>query len=122
MADLESYFKITDVQQAIFDTIDDALWRRDNWPWLRHSQRIAVAVLLKMKQDGLTQKVLAERIGCTQQYVSKILKGRENLSLDIISRLENALHISLVMPQGNEERATLPIVADDAVDYEVVQK
>ena len=43
-----------------------------------------------MKQEGLTQKELAERMNCTQQYVSKILKGKENMSLDTLSRLEDA--------------------------------
>ena len=50
-----------------------------------------------MKALGLTQKVLAERMQCTQQYVSKILKGKENMSLDTLTRLENALGISLIL-------------------------
>ena len=75
---------------------EEAEWRRDNWSWLRHSQKIAVKVLLQMKQDGLTQKALAERMGCTQQYVSKILKGKENMSLDTLSKLEDALGINLI--------------------------
>lgn len=75
---------------------EEAEWRRDNWSWLQHSQKIAVKVLIQMKQEGLTQKALAERMNCTQQYVSKILKGQENLSLDILSRLEDALGISLI--------------------------
>ena len=75
---------------------EEAEWRRDNWSWLRHSQKIAVKVLLQMKQKGLTQKALAERLDCTQQYVSKILKGRENMSLDTLSKLEDALGISLI--------------------------
>lgn len=75
---------------------EEAEWRRDNWSWLQHSQRIAVKVLLQMKAQGLTQKALAERMHYTQQYVSKILKGKENLSLDTITRLENALGISLI--------------------------
>ena len=75
---------------------EEAEWRRDNWSWLRHSQKIAVKVLLQMKQEGLTQKALAERMNCTQQYVSKILKGKENMSLDTLSKLENALGISLI--------------------------
>jgi antitoxin component HigA of HigAB toxin-antitoxin module len=79
---------------------EDAEWRRDNASWLRHSQHIAVTVLLKMKELNLTQKALAERINCTQQYVSKILKGKENLSLDIISRLENALQIKILLSDG----------------------
>ena len=75
---------------------EEAEWRRDNWSWLRHSQKIAVKVLWQMKQEGLTQKVLAERMNCTRQYVSKILKGKENMSLDTLSRLEDALGINLI--------------------------
>lgn len=78
---------------------EEAQWRRENWSWLQHSQMISVCVLLKMKQLGLTQNALAERMNCTQQYVSKILKGKENLSLDTITRLENALGISLINTQ-----------------------
>lgn len=74
----------------------EAEWRRENWSWMQHSQMISVKVLLQMKQLGLTQKALAERMNCTQQYVSKILKGKENLSLDTITRLENALDICLI--------------------------
>lgn len=79
---------------------EEAEWRRDNAVWLRHSQRIAVQVLLKMKEEGLTQKALAERMGCSQQYVSKILKGTENLSLETMTKLEKALGLTLfAMPR-----------------------
>lgn len=80
---------------------EEAEWRRENASWLRHSQQIAVKVLLKMKELQLTQRALAERMNCTQQYVSKILKGKENLSLDTMTRLEEALEISLVYPEAN---------------------
>ena len=49
-----------------------------------------------MKQTGLTQQALAERMNCTQQYVSKILKGNENLSLDTLSKLEEVLGMNLL--------------------------
>lgn len=78
---------------------DEAEWRRTNWSWMRHSQKIAVKVLLQMKQMGLTQKALAERMDCTQQYVSKILKGKENMSLDTLSKLEDALGINLILDE-----------------------
>ncbi|MCF0190885.1 MAG: helix-turn-helix transcriptional regulator [Marinilabiliaceae bacterium] len=77
---------------------EEAEWRRDNSSWLRHSHQIAVKVLLRMKELQLTQKALAERMNCTQQYVSKILKGNENLSLDTMTRLEDALEINLILP------------------------
>ena len=82
---------------------EEAEWRRDNWSWLRHSQRIAVMVLLQMKQLNLTQNALAERMGCTQQYVSKILKGKENMSLETLSKLEDALGISLILDDSMEQ-------------------
>lgn len=62
-------------------------------PWLSHSQMIANAMSARMKELGMTQKMLAEKMSCTQQYISKILKGRENLSLEAISKIENALNI-----------------------------
>jgi transcriptional regulator with XRE-family HTH domain len=43
----------------------------------------------------LTQKQLAEQMGCSQQYVSKVLKGQENLSLETISKIEDCLNISI---------------------------
>ena len=91
---------------------EEAEWRRNNRSWLRHSQKIAVKVLLQMKREGLTQKLLAERMNCTQQYVSKILKGSENMSLDTLSRLEDALGISLI----HDEQVAYPcMVAEEEV-------
>ena len=90
---------------------EEAEWRRDNWSWLQHSQKIAVRVLLQVKREDITQKVLAERMNCTQQYVSKILKGKENMSLDTLTRLENALGIDLIL---DEQVAAYPcMVAED---------
>ena len=65
----------------------------------RPSRHIAVKVLLQMKQQGLTQKALAERMNCTQQNVSKILKGKENMSLDTLTKLEDALGICLIFDE-----------------------
>lgn len=76
---------------------EDAEWRRENEAWLRHSQHIAVKLLMYMKREGLTQRALAERLGCTQQYVSRILKGTENLSLETITKLEQAMDTQLIV-------------------------
>ena len=67
---------------------EEAEWRRKNKAWLRHSKHIAIAVLSYMKSENLTQTAMAERLNCTQQYVSKILHGSENLSLETITKLE----------------------------------
>ena len=53
-------------------------------------------LLDKMEADGITQKQLAERMDCSQQYVSKILKGCENLSLETMAKIECALGITVM--------------------------
>ncbi|MDD7439418.1 helix-turn-helix transcriptional regulator [Prevotellamassilia timonensis] len=68
--------------------------------WFNHSQMIANIMSARMKELGMTQKILAEKMNCTQQYISKILKGHENLSLEVISKIENALDIHFL--QTNE--------------------
>ena len=75
---------------------EDAEWRRSNWGWLRYSQYIAIRMLSRMEELHMTQVVLAEKMGCSQQYVSKILKGHENLSLESIWKIESILEIDLV--------------------------
>ena len=77
---------------------EDAEWRRANRNWLRQSQMIAMKMLDAMEEQHLTQRELAERMGCSQQYVSKVLKGRENLSIETISKIEDALSLSILFP------------------------
>lgn len=76
---------------------EEAEWRRSNSAWLNHSQHIAVKVLSYMKRESLTQSAMAERIDCTQQYVSKILKGKENLSLETLTKLELVMGEKLIV-------------------------
>ena len=77
---------------------ENAEWRMANRSWLRYSQRIAMMMLDRMEELGLTQKQLAERMGCSQQYISRILKGTENLSIETITKIENALELAILEP------------------------
>lgn len=73
--------------------------RKANKEWLRYSQKIAMRMLDRMEEQDITQKQLAERMGCSQQYVSKILKGCENLSLETLSKIESALNITVMQAE-----------------------
>lgn len=72
---------------------ENTIYRLENSRWLRRSQKIAMEMLDRMDFLGVNQKELAQRMGCTPQYVSKILKGKENLSLETISKIEDALEM-----------------------------
>ena len=40
---------------------EEAEWRRDNWSWLRHSQKIAVKVLLQMKHTHTSGHLILQK-------------------------------------------------------------
>ena len=42
------------------------------------------------------QPTLAEEMGVTPQYISKVVKGKENLTLETIAKIEEVLGIKLV--------------------------
>lgn len=75
---------------------ENAEWRMENKSWLRYSQRIAMMMLDRMEELGLTQKSLAVKMGCSQQYISRVLKGTENLSIETISKIESALELEIL--------------------------
>lgn len=67
------------------DKIDNALEVKEETveckseDWVCHSQAIAATMSNRMEELGMTQRALAEKMNCTQQYVSKVLKGRESV-------------------------------------------
>ncbi len=70
--------------------------RRENKEWLRYSQEIAMIMLDRMEELNLTQRSVADKMGCSQQYISKILKGTENLSIETICKIEEALDLRIL--------------------------
>jgi len=77
-----------------------ALWRKANKNWLDKSALIAIKILRAITDQKSSQKELADKMGVSAQYVNKIVKGSENLSLETISKLEVALGIQLIEIAG----------------------
>ena len=73
-----------------------AQYYRDNWQWLQYSYAIALKVRRRMQDLGMTQKQLAEAIGCSQQHVSILLNGKVNMTLETLAKLEKALDFDLI--------------------------
>ncbi|MBR5907850.1 MAG: helix-turn-helix transcriptional regulator [Bacteroidales bacterium] len=80
---------------------EQAQWHVNNWDWLKHSTRIALKAKKRLAELGLTQKELAEKMGCSQQYVSLIFQGKENLTLETIAKLEKVLNFDIIEYKSN---------------------
>lgn len=102
--------------------IEDGNYRRANKAWLNKSALIALRILRVLREKGISQKDLATMLDVSPQYVSKILKGRENLSLETICRIEAVLEIALVeVVQSNLYLKTAAdFVAEQGEDYGTV--
>ena len=81
-----------------------ALQRSFDAGWSRLSFLIALRILRSIRDqklvNGMTQKKLAERIGVSPQYINKVVKGRENLTLETIVKIQKALGVSLIEIPG----------------------
>jgi len=79
---------------------DEANNRKINSDWRDYSFRIAMRILREIRnqnaQHGMTQKRLAHLMGVSPQYINKVVKGEENLTLETISKIEKVLNISLI--------------------------
>lgn len=63
---------------------------------LRESQAIAMKVLDKLDEPGWSQVRLAKEMGVSPQQITKIVSGKENLTLDTQVRLQEILNIPIL--------------------------
>ena len=75
--------------------VDDAKWRRDNASWLKRSRRVAYAIMDYMQENQFSRNDIAEKLGVSPQYISKILSGKANFSFKTISEIEEGLGIEV---------------------------
>lgn len=66
-----------------------------NKSWLCYSRHIAMMMLDKMEKLNINQEQLSKLLDCTQEHISEILKGEENLSLETMTKIEQCLKIQI---------------------------
>lgn len=76
--------------------LEKARWSKENEAWLELSGEIALKVLRRLREKKITQSELAATMAVSPQFISKLAKGRENLTLETICKLEKALDIKLI--------------------------
>ena len=86
------------------------------------SIQLAIHIANTIEAQGISQKSLAEKLGVSPQYISRLLKGKQNLSLETITSLEFALGITLISIPAIEQfdlpkESDLSIASEEEVNY-----
>lgn len=77
------------------NTISRNRERIKNRAYIRESQDIALKVLNKLHDLGWSQRKLADKLNVTPQQVNKIVKGKENLTLETQIKLQQVLDVPI---------------------------
>jgi transcriptional regulator with XRE-family HTH domain len=62
----------------------------------KNSRKVALRVLQILRERGISQSELADRMDVSRQQVTKIVKGQENFTFETIDKLERALEVTLM--------------------------
>lgn len=77
-------------------TLEKNKERIKNRAMLRESQQIAIKVLTKLDELGWSQKDLAKALDVTPQQITKIVSGKENLTIETQIKLQTVLDIPVL--------------------------
>lgn len=94
MSNKEKFLKLVSDKKT--DTLERSKKRIKNRKRLRESQDIALKVLTKLQELGWTQRKLAKEMGVSPQQVNKIVRGKENLTLETQVALQSILDIPIL--------------------------
>lgn len=115
------------------NTIERNRERIKNRAYLRESQAIALKVLNKLDELGWTQKKLAKEMGVAPQQITKIVSGKENLTLQTQKALQRILDIPILATYyenlieeivssfsvSDKEKYELPSAKEFKLDYDL---
>lgn len=114
MSNLEKLNRILSNKKSTWQ--EEAKWREKNEAWLTYSFQIAMRILETLRNRLMTQKELAMKMNVSPQFINKVVKGKENLSLETITKLEKALEIKLLEKFSLDSKWEHQISLDQALE------
>jgi len=94
MKNKEKFLALVSNEKA--GTLERNRGRIRNRAMLRESQQIAIKVLKKLDELGWSQKELAKKMEVTPQQITKIVSGKENMTIETQIKLQNILNIPVL--------------------------
>lgn len=107
------------VSYADKDFIGEVKERIKNRDMLNESKQIAIKILMRLDELKWNQKTLAKELNVSAQQVSKIISGKENLTLESLIKLQNILNIPLLASFYEEKQAKENIIESKEIEAEV---
>lgn len=99
---------ITDLSEMIrakdSELIEEIKFRNRNRAFITESKKIALKILIALDDQKISQRQFAEMMGVTPQYVNKLVKGGENLTLENLIKIQDTLGISILASHQKEAR------------------
>lgn len=89
------------------NTVERNRERIKNRAYLRESQGIALKVLDKLDELGWSQVRLAKEMSVTPQQITKIVSGKENLTIETQIKIQNILDIPILASYYETRKNTL---------------
>jgi transcriptional regulator with XRE-family HTH domain len=103
--------RLKDVAKQLPEREQNALESRyENGDWQLKSSLIALEIHRYLRLNKMTQSQLASKMGISPAMVTKLLSGKENLSLKTICGLEKALQIELLRVPSYEKSIVMNYV------------
>ena len=99
-----------------------AKFRDENRDWLLKSSLIALEIHRYLRLNGMTQSQLADKLGISPAMVTKLLSGKENMSLKTICGIERVIQYELLKipsyEKGTFAEYVLPKLPDENLEFE----
>lgn len=101
---------------------EEAMFRDENRDWLLKSALIALEIHRYLRLNGMTQSKLAEKLGISSAMVTKLLSGKENLSLKTICGIERVINFELLKIPSYEKgvyvKCNLTKMPEEELEFE----
>lgn len=88
-----------------------------DWEDRRYRMRIAGLMLAYIADNGLTQQQFAEQVGCKPQYLGRVLKGKQDLRLSTMLKIQRAMGQDLIQVPTVEKKDVPTAVKETPVTY-----